>query len=469
MSASSAQPVPAKGKQSRFRTILMTIIGLIVAVVGYVYYAISSKATDCVAVADRGFRQIASDRIHRFLGKVKEDTAGCRGGPNAVQYRQTPWLDWGNYWGTGDNNSKAKLRAQDDLGVYGALTDIEYQRIELIKFNLLDNNRTYEQYVKGRDGVPGSALKVWPEMRLPKDHPNYKDVGGDGEQVCSGDLIRFRNVTGICNDVKNPAMGSVHALFSRMVSFDTTYPDLEKNDLAKNRHGGRLSLYQPDPQVISRKLLTRSQSNADKCRSGLGLQGDSKDANCDYQKADSFNVLAAFWIQFMTHDWFSHLEEGHNASNMIETGCRNLSPDDVKKLGCRPDDKVDQSYIADATNPGSFQNDGKTYLERAYKTTQNNSTAWWDTSQVYGYDQTSRQRVKRDPKDRARLQLLHDYLPLLQAGDPMNPAWAGQEATAFPDNWNIGMSFYHNLFAREHNAFVDAFRKQAAATPEDDS
>src|SRR5207302_3735001 len=44
-----------------------------------------------------------------------------------------------------------------------------------------------------------------------------------------------------------------------------------------------------------------------------------------------------------------------------------------------------------------------------------------------------------------------------------------QEATAFPDNWSIGMSFYHNLFAREHNLFVDAFRKQAVATPDDDS
>ena len=45
--------------------------------------------------------------------------------------------------------------------------------------------------------------------------------------------------------------------------------------------------------------------------------------------------------------------------------------------------------------------------------------------------------------------------------DPIQPEWAGQEATAFPDNWTIGMSFYHNVFAREHNAFVDEFRKQA--------
>ena len=44
----------------------------------------------------------------------------------------------------------------------------------------------------------------------------------------------------------------------------------------------------------------------------------------------------------------------------------------------------------------------------------------------------------------------------------------GQEATAFPDNWNIGLSFYHNVFAREHNAFVAAFRKEAARNPDAD-
>ena len=31
------------------------------------------------------------------------------------------------------------------------------------------------------------------------------------------------------------------------------------------------------------------------------------------------------------------------------------------------------------------------------------------------------------------------------------------------------MSFYHNVFAREHNAIVDEFRKMAAEHPDDDS
>ena len=88
--------------------------------------------------------------------------------------------------------------------------------------------------------------------------------------------------------------------------------------------------------------------------------------------------------------------------------------------------------------------EGKQYLERAPKTMRNNNTAWWDASQIYGYDESSLKRVKRDPADPRQLLLmphLRLYLPLFEAGDPINPEWTGQEATAFPDNWTIGISF----------------------------
>ena len=51
----------------------------------------------------------------------------------------------------------------------------------------------------------------------------------------------------------------------------------------------------------------------------------------------------------------------------------------------------------------------------------------------------------------------------------MQPQWQGQEAAGFPDNWNIGMSFYHNLFTREHNYIVDKFRELQMQTPDADS
>jgi hypothetical protein len=109
--------------------------------------------------------------------------------------------------------------------------------------------------------VGGTAIKVWPEMRLPKTNPNYQAVGGAHPQVCKGELIRGRTTTGICNDILNPLMGSSGTLFARNVEFETSFPDLGRNELTRNRHGNRLGLLTPDPQVISRKLLTRIQSS----------------------------------------------------------------------------------------------------------------------------------------------------------------------------------------------------------------
>jgi len=432
--------------------------------------------------------KIPAERETRFQGKVSEATALCRGGYRALQFRDTPWVDWGNYWGTGDMSSlptgfvSAKLPAQ--RGVAGALVDLELQRVELIKFNLFDNSGTYSEYVQGRDGVGGPALKVWPEMRLNSSNPFYKAVGGDGTQVCKDDLIRWRTVTGICNDVLNPAMGSSGMLFGRNVEFETSFPDLGLNELTRDRHGNRLSLLEPDPQVISRRLFTRIQSDPSKCQEGYGLANDSNAANCDYKKAPFFNVLAAYWIQFMTHDWFSHLEEGHNQAEYMSVGCATklvnnvevpLTPEDIQKLGCRPDDRMDKGYVAQEPPPGTFTYNGHTYLDRAPKTMTNTNTAWWDASQLYGFDDTSRQRVKRDPADPAKLLLVPvagqsgpGYLPVFGPNDPINPEWAGQEAAGFPDNWTVGLSFLHNLFAREHNSFVAEFRRVAAQKPNAD-
>jgi hypothetical protein len=439
----------------------------------------------CLKMSFTGLRPIANERSERFLGKVQEATARCRGGERSVAARNVPWVDWASYWATGDASSRAAEAtlsfahlSSNGRGLDGALLDLEYQRIELIKFNLFDNNGTYEDYVGGRGGVAGSALKVWPEMRLPKEHPQYAAVGGDApQQLCQGELIRARTLRGICNDLTNPLMGSTNTPFARNVQFEATFPELRRDELARNRHGGRIGPLTPDPQLISRALLRRPQSKPELCNNGNGLPKDSVAAHCDYTKAPFFNVLAAYWIQFMTHDWFSHLEEGRNAPEMMPVGCD--APAAVA-LGCRAGDRIDRGLIAEGGDPATFRHGGKTYLSRAYKTTRNTVTAWWDASQIYGYDETSRRRVKRDPADPARLLLVtlparagagerQGYLPVLEASDPMNPQWAGQEATAFPDNWTVGLSFYHNVFAREHNLFVDAFRTHAAARPGADS
>jgi Animal haem peroxidase len=475
-----------------------------------------ARAEDDLAVflaCQRAFadpiRLPAADRTGRFLGKVSDFQARCRGGEKAVAAMGNPWVDWSNYWSIGDAASKSDridagfpVVGRNRRGLNGAFLDLELQRLELMKFNLFDNNGTFEQYVNGDGtGVDGAALKTWPQMRLPAGHPNIGDmgVGPDGAQTCKGELIRYRTLTGICNDMRNPAMGSTGQLFARNVAFESTFPDLANDPTARARHGGRISLLKPDPQVISRRLFTRDQTQGRNCNQGRGTPDG--DADCAYKKAPFFNVLAAFWIQFMTHDWFSHLEEGRNdTSRMLPSlGCASarvnnveqpLSADDIAKLGCRPDDKMETALIADDTAPGTFAANGSDHLRRAYKTTRNNTTAWWDASQIYGYDERSRQRLRRDPADAAKFAMTpahtgggegdkYGYLPVFRPAcapgiaadqcDPIQPEWAGQEAAAFPDNWSIGVSFYTNLFVREHNIIVDAFRALQKTTPDADS
>ena len=468
----------------------------IVAVLLGAYPAIKNlRVGSCIAYAFGGWRAVAADRSERFLGKVSEHTARCRGGETAVAWSKTPWLDWQQYFSTGGQQSrysgladKFGFLSPNGRGMNGTLLDLEYQRIELLKFNLFDNSGAYEKYARSRSAAPVSFTRTWPHLRLPKEHPLFSSAGGDGPQKCSGEIIRFRTVSGICNDILNPLMGSTGQTFARNVEFESTFPELSQDPIVKNRHGDRIGLLKPDPQVISRMLFSRQRSSSPNCQDSQSDTRSYGKSRCDYRKANHLNLLATFWIQFMTHDWFSHLEEGRNQAELMPMGCgsrpsgggeKPLTAEEITALGCRPGDRIDKSFIAEAAPPPIFLDErGARRLGRAPRTTANKVTAWWDASQIYGYDEKSRQRVKRDPADPAKLLLepaggkgavRPGYLPLLQKSDPHNPQWEGQEAVAFPDNWNIGLSLFHNVFAREHNLFIDAFRRYAAERAQSDS
>jgi hypothetical protein len=122
---------------------------LVLAFVSVVMLTKPSFATDikiaeaCLGIVESGLRDLAVDRKHRFLGKVDENRARCRGGDAALAGMPTPWVDWANYWAAGDAGSKATQHVfgghifnRNLRGVDGALVDLEYQRMELIKFNL---------------------------------------------------------------------------------------------------------------------------------------------------------------------------------------------------------------------------------------------------------------------------------------------------------------------------------------------
>ena len=61
----------------------------------------------CQRAALDPIRFPAADRTERFLGKVPDFRVRCRGGEKAVAAMATPWVDWSNYWATGDASSKS--------------------------------------------------------------------------------------------------------------------------------------------------------------------------------------------------------------------------------------------------------------------------------------------------------------------------------------------------------------------------
>ncbi len=247
---------------------------------------------------------VAADRSQRFLGKVSKDTARSRGGEKAVWERPRPWIDWRNYWATGDADSKVTgfpalygnfpIIGLNRHAITGALLDLELQRMEMIKFNLFDNSGTYEKYTQVWRDPAGVLHTPFVEMRVPDKKPDNNDMDDqeyarlvarlkkdglttdpvDDSQQCKGNSIRFRDLNGFCNDIYNPLMGSTNQPLARNVQFEAvTFPDLDEQKISpetRNRHGKRLALLEPNPQLISRTLFSRDQTKAVNCKEGHG-------------------------------------------------------------------------------------------------------------------------------------------------------------------------------------------------------
>lgn len=123
------------------------------------------------------------------------------------------------------------------------------------------------------------ALVMLIGMRTLLRQKNLSDVSAgappDPTEPSSGEprtrYLVARTADGTFNDLDHPAMGSANTRFGRNVPLKDGFPD-------------EAAVLSPNPRVVSTELLTREA----------------------FIPATILNLLAAAWVQFMIHDWFSH-------------------------------------------------------------------------------------------------------------------------------------------------------------------
>src|SRR5437763_184620 len=154
-------------------------------------------------------------------------------------------------------------------------------------------------------------------------------ANGDGAAVMS-EPPPYRTYDGSQTDPENPTMGKSGTRFGRNLPPETTYPTEQ-------------SMLDPSPREVSNQLLNRDT----------------------FKPATTLNLLAACWLQFQNHDWFSHGDNSETEFIQVPLG---------------PDDDWDGGTMeVRRTSPDSTNSGGKlppTYINKV--------TPWWDGSQLYG-------------------------------------------------------------------------------------
>jgi hypothetical protein len=227
---------------------------------------------------------------------------------------------------------------------------------------------------------------------------------------CSIETVTNRTIDGSCNNLAKPGQGAVGVRFGRnmppiLPNGDGTF---RKNPVANPDPATFMS---PNPRDVSRKLLKRTS----------------------FKPVGGLNMLAAAWIQFQVHDWFSHGENSKTTFYDVPLA----TDDELRKRYGLKSLKIAAS-ASDAT---------RTPLENALlpPSYQNEVTHWWDGSQIYGSDKATADRLRTFEGGHLRID-----------DDGLLPAAAdGFEDTGFRRNWWLGLALMHNLFAQEHNAIAD--------------
>ncbi|GAB2828406.1 hypothetical protein GCM10022221_28530 [Actinocorallia aurea] len=218
-----------------------------------------------------------------------------------------------------------------------------------------------------------------------------------------------RSYDGMYNDLSDPAMGAVGAPFGRNLAPDHR-PDL---------------FDAPNPVTVSEELLRRDA----------------------FLPARSLNLLAAAWIQFQVHDWVQH--------RRYPTGVRSV------EVPMPPGRTWRNTPGGAAEDVMRFADDQGVHAHgfgQPPTLFANAASHWWDGSEIYGGDETVATSL-REPGGGAELRLEDGHLP--------PDADGGFPLTGFKDNWWLGLSIMHTLFAREHNTVCEALRREYPRMGED--
>ena len=232
----------------------------------------------------------------------------------------------------------------------------------------------------------------------------------------------WRQSDGSFNDPVNPTMGiaSQAPVGSPSIDFSHSHPDsrfgrnMPLDALEPSPNVSPSRIVTPNPRIVSCKLLARDPQQP----------GGQK-------LATSLNLLAAAWIQFQTHGWFSH------GTPVLENAFEIDTSQDP------PDDRWPTSKMSvrrTRPDPTRLARDG----QNAPDTYVNSESHWWDASQIYG-SQASRTEALKNTNC--------PYLPSVHVP-------RGDANTGFFDNWWIGLSLLHELFVKEHNAICDALQRE---------
>ncbi len=218
-----------------------------------------------------------------------------------------------------------------------------------------------------------------------------------------------RTADGSFNDLEDPKMGMAGTRFGRNVPLKNVYPNEE-------------NLLNPNPRVISRKLLTREE----------------------FVPATTLNLLAAAWIQFQTHDWFSHGDNQPNNKFQIPLEEGDPWPEEYRPLEIK-------KTLTDTTRSDDNTQGPPTYINKV--------THWWDASQIYGSDRETIDKLRSHVDGKM---LIEDdgLLPLNSEN--------GLDLVGFDDNWWIGLTLLHTIFVKEHNTICDHLKQEYPAWTDED-